>query len=133
MKRFLGALAAVLFLVACEDDVDSLTAPSRCVNIAGVYTGTISNSCGFTASGPVTVTQTVCGYTATFPNAGGPAITGNLTLATNAFTVAFSVPCGASAAGAATVGPGSITGTFAGPAAGSACCSPLTGSFTLTR
>lgn len=131
----LGAIGAVLLLVACGgSDIESVTAPTVCASIGGTYRGRLTNSCGYTATDvPVVVTQTLCAFTATFPNPGGPVLTGAVSATAVTFTIALTLPCGATAGGTASIDTAAIVGSFAGPASGSACCSPLTGTFSLTR
>jgi hypothetical protein len=131
--RSLVLAIAVLFVLSCGlGSHDGPTSP-YCVDVAGTWDGTFTNSCGGSGSGPVVVAQIGCSFSAIIPGFGGGTVSGEINGRNAAFTLYFSTPCSGSATGTATVNTTRISGNFNGGASGFGCCNPVSGTFTLTR
>jgi hypothetical protein len=132
MRAPRAVLALGLALAAAGCSNDTITSPSACVPLTGLYTATFRDSCGFSTTADVTLFQTGCKVVADVPGVG--ALTGTVSGQTLVFAIGFS-PCGGSASGTMTLGAdGGLTGTYAGQATGGgACCGAVSGSVVLVR
>lgn len=130
--RAAALFGAFLALASCGVASHNPVEPS-CEWIGGSYTGTFTNSCGGSGTGPVVVAQNGCAFTALIPGFGGGTIAGQIEGGFATFTMYFTTPCSGSATGTATLGGTYISGTYSGGATGIGCCNPVTGSFVLHR
>jgi len=130
LPKFVGALIVAL-VAACGGGGGGRgpTAPA-CVNLAGSWNASYSNSCGGRGSGLVVIAQNACNFTAAFPGEG--TATGSLSGSTFTFSFVFS-PCSGSATGSGSLTGNAVNGTYQGTASGFGCCGSVSGSFTLTR
>jgi hypothetical protein len=129
LRRILTVVLAIL-ATSCGGGNNSPTSPA-CVNVAGTWTGTSSNSCQQTGAISATITQSGCSFTAGV--AGQGTLTGTASGGSGTFTMTWAPPCSGTATGTATLSPNTINGTYSGRAIGVGCCDPISGSFTLTR
>jgi hypothetical protein len=128
----LATLLLALLFVSCGDD-DGPTAPgSGCTALAGVWTVTISNSCGQNFSEGVAITQTGCDISGIL--AGGEGISGRID--GNEIDFVVTSGCG-SAEGTARINSNtSVSGNFSGQTTRTGCgcpVGPYSGSFSLSR
>ena len=132
-RQVLGAGLVVSLLFACSGGGGSPTDPGpSCANIAGTWSASFANSCGGQGSGLITIAQSGCSASATFP--GQASLQGTVSGNQLEFSLQFLSPCGGGGSGSAQVTGNSITGTFSGNATGGGiCCGQLTGSFSLQR
>jgi hypothetical protein len=128
----LAVLALGLVLAAAGCSNDTITSPSACVPLTGLYTATFRDSCGLSTTVDVTLFQTGCKVVADLPGVG--TLTGSVSGQTLVFALGFS-PCGGSASGTMTLtADGGLTGTYAGEATGGGiCCGSMSGTAVLVR
>ena len=130
MTRF-RLVAALAFLAGCTN-TETVTGPTSCVPLTGLYTATFRDSCGLATTVDVTIFQSGCKAVADVPGVG--TITGNVEGARLVFAIGFT-SCGGSASGTLDVTPdGGLSGSYAGAATGGGvCCGALTATVVMTR
>jgi hypothetical protein len=137
MKAPLAALLFFVPLLACSPTPTE----NNCKNTAGTYNGSFVKKCSgsdqVNSSGVVTIQQTGCNFSFALPGdfLDGTTVTGTISGSDMKLTVQVSeLLCSGSVSGSATIGSnGTITGSFNGSLSQVTCCSPISGSFTLTK
>lgn len=133
MRRAPLLAALVVFAAGCTSSEDTLTSPTSCVPLTGMYAATFRDSCGLATTVDVTLFQTGCAAVAEVPGVG--TITGTVEGARLVFAIGFTA-CGGSASGTLDVTPdGGLAGSYAGQATGggATCCGSVSGTVVMTR
>jgi hypothetical protein len=139
VKTRLAAVPLLVCVLACSGSHSPTE--TGCKNISGTYNGSFAKECAGSdkanSSGVVTIEQTGCNFSFTLPGdfLNGTMVTG--TISGSEMTLAVQVSellCSGTVNGSATIGSnGTITGSFSGALTELTCCSPISGSFTLTK
>lgn len=134
MRRtpLLAAVLVAALAAGCSSSDDTLTSPSSCVPLTGLYTATFRDSCGFSTTVDVTIFQTACKVDAEVPGVG--TIFGTVQGATLVFALGFTT-CGGSASGTLSLtSDGGLSGSYAGQATGGGtCCGNVSGTAVFVR
>ena len=130
--RLVAAVLAAALTSGCPSSDDTLTSPSSCVPLTGLYTATFRDSCGFSTTVDATIFQTGCKAVADVPGVG--TIVGTVQGATLVFALGFTA-CGGSASGTLSVtSDGGLSGSYAGQATGGGtCCGNVSGTAVFVR
>jgi hypothetical protein len=132
LLRFASLALAVALFPACNGD-DGPTAPnSNCQALAGLWTVTVSNSCGQNFSDGVAVTQTGCDISGILGQ--GDGFSGHINGNEIEFTITSG--CGAQTGTARIHSSTDVSGNYSGQITRQNCgcpVGPISGTFSMTR